>query len=595
MIRLENVTKEYQNIKVLNRINLSFREKEFVCIIGPSGSGKTTLLNLIGGNDTASSGNIYYGGNNLNRIDKDYYHNKIVSYIYQDYNLINNLNIMDNLTLGLKFTNQDINENKIRCILKSLNLNCNLKKDINSLSGGEKQRIAIIRSLISNNEIILADEPTGALDSKNGLKVMDLLKDISKGKLVIMVTHNESLANKYATRIIRIKDGNIVSDSHPYYEEIKLKLNKPKIKLNIKDLFKIAIINLKNKRSRNMLTIIAFSIGLFSLAFVLAISKGFNKDLKTSLYNYPLIISKKSINLNPKVKEQRIKGEININHEGEIVTNKIDDILIKQVSKIDSKLLNGITYQKDLDSKFISVSYVNPGNHFFYLISGKYSLNSNECMLLLDENNGINENVSNYLNLNHYKYQDVLLKKIKVNQKELIITGIFKSNNSYFKSLNGLIYDSNLFDEEITDIYLYAKNYSSKEKIKSLLKRYYIRDDAKSVTDISYSLIKGISLILIIFSFISLVVAVIMISILSYINVLERKKEIGIMKSLGARNKDLNKLFMMENNIIGLTSACFSLITAYISSQILNNIIKRKIAFEHLINLYSWNNSIKNS
>lgn len=592
MIRLERINKSYKEEKVLKDINVSFRDKDFVCILGPSGSGKTTLLNLIGGNDLPTSGHVYIDNNDLLKINLDYYHNEYISFIFQSYNLINNLSIYDNVTLGLRLTNKFVDKAKIMNILKDLKLK-NAKTKASNLSGGEKQRVAIARCLVSDSKIILADEPTGALDSVNSHKIMQILKELSKTKLVIVVTHNEKLANQYASRIIKINDGKIVSDTNPYNEvkEEKITFKKPKLKLV--DLLKICLMNLKTKKSRNILTIIAFSIGLFSLSLVLAISTGFKSELKNletnSLYNYPLVISRETLNLEPSINNnQKYNKElININENNEIIINKIDDKLINILNKIDLSLIDGISYYKEINSSFKNISYINPNNKYFNLIDGKYPVKDEEVMLLLDQNNAINKNVYNYLKINSLEYKDVLNKTFTVEQKHLKIVGIVNSNNNYFVALNGIIYNDNLFDQEITDIYIYPKDYPSKEKIKTYLSDYFVTDNARSVINLTSSLIKGISIILIIFSFISLIVSIIMIAIISYIAVLEREPEIGIMKSLGVSKKDIKRIFIIENNLIGLCSSILALDFTFNLSKVLNKYISNKLAFNDLIDLNS--------
>jgi putative ABC transport system permease protein len=587
MIRLKNVSKEYNGVIIINNISINFRRNEFVAILGASGSGKTTLLNMMGGNLLPSKGDIYLGNNNLKDLNLDYYHNYYVSYIYQNYNLISNLNVYDNIILGLKLSNKKMNKNKINLILNKLSITSLVNKNINNISGGEKQRVAIARTLVSDSNIILADEPTGALDSLNSFKIMNILKKISLSKLVIMVTHNEELANKYATRIIKIKDGKIISDSNPYKKYLNINLNKYKPKLKLKDLFKISLNNFKSKRGRNTLTIIAFFIGLFSLSLVLSISNGFKKELNNlehnSLYNYPLIISKESLNINNSLKENIIKkGDLNINKREEIIKVKIDNKLLDKINNLDQNLISGVSFYRDIDYNFKKVSYINPSNNYFKLLDGRFPTNQSELLLLVDDNNAINENVREYLNLSSFSYNDLY----NLNVNNLKIVGVVKARgNNYFSSLNGLLYSNNLFDNEITDIYIYPKDYKSKEIIKKKLKGYYINDNAKVITNLTNNLIKGISLVLIIFSAISLIVSIIMISVISYINVLERSKEIGVMKSLGSSKNDIKKIFILENNIIGFMASYLALDLTYLLSNIINKVISNKINIKHLINM----------
>lgn len=591
MIQLKNITKYYNKVKVLDNINLKFSLKGITAILGPSGSGKSTLLNIIAGNEIPNEGKVLLGNNNLLKINMDYYHNHVLSYIYQNYNLINNLNVYDNLIFGLKLTNQKIDKEKIARILTNLKINGLANKKIWQLSGGEKQRVAIARSIINDSMIILADEPTGALDTLNSINIMNILKDLAKDKLIIMVTHNEQLATKYANRIIKINDGHIIYDSNEIINENNINFKIKKTKLKLSQLIKISFNNIKNKLNRSFLTAIAFSIGLFTLALVLSINNGFKNNLKTieknSLYNYPLIISKITYNLNQSLttNQKYNKNKININKNEYIIRNNINEQMLSEINKLNPKLLDGITYYRDIDNDFKNISYIIPNKGYFKILYGRLNQNKNEVLLLLDQNNAINENVADYLNIKSLNYEDAINKKIIISNKELIITGIVNSNNNYFSSLNGVLYSNDLFTEEITDIYLFAKDYHSKDEIKRVLNEYNVVDNAKSVIDLTSSLIKSITYILIIFCFISLLVSIIMISIISYINVLERYNEIGIMKSLGTRKKDIKRLFIIENNIIGLFSAIISAGFTFLLSKIINKYIASKIEITNLINL----------
>jgi len=591
MITLKHISKNYNQTNILRDINLSFRENEFVCILGPSGSGKTTLLNIIGALDTATKGNVYIGNKNIKDLNMDIYHNKIVSFIFQNYNLINNLNINDNLTLPLKLTNKIIDYNKVKNTLQKFGIKNDIKSSINNLSGGEKQRIAIIRSILADTKIILGDEPTGALDTLNSENVMEILKGISKNKLVIVVTHNEALAQKYASRIIRIKDGQIISDTNPYIEQSKFKFLPVRTKLKWHEKIKISLMNLKSKKARNLLTILAFSIGLFSLSLVLSISYGFSRELDNlehnSLYNYPLIISKEMYADNTSIFDNTdySQDKININPNRQLITNNFDIDFFSKVDKIKNDNLAFIAVYRDNDLDFANISYINPNNDYFDLIAGKMPTNSNEVLLLLDYNNSIDEIVKDYLKLEDLNYDAVLNKNIYLKDQSLTITGIVKSTNEYFSSLNGILYSNDLFDNEILSIYIYPTNYKNKEEIKSILYDYNIIDNAKDVVKLTNSLISGISLVLTIFSIISLIVSSIMISVMSYISIMERKMEIGIMESLGTNKKDIKSLILTENSIIALSSSIVAIFLTFLISNICNKYISKIISFDSLITI----------
>ena len=583
MLELKNVCKKYDR-DVLKKINLKFGNKGLICLVGESGSGKTTLLNIIGGLEQPDSGKVIFNGNNIKNIDSSFYSNQLVSFINQNYNLIDKYTVLENILLPIELRRirSPCNVNKI---LKMLSIYSLKNKKVVSLSGGEKQRVAIARCIVQNTRVILADEPTGALDSENAYSVMRILKNLSKQKLVIVVTHNTELANTFADSIIKIADGKIcnklnVINKNKYF---KIKYNR-KNKLSFIKLVKYAIKNLNNKLLRNILTILAFTIGLLSLEIVLSIKTGFNKELdslnKSSFFNYPLVISKNNYvdDFSNKVEN---KNGVNVK-KGLFITNEIDDKLISLVNNIDKKYVNGITYYRDIDYEFKSISYVNPSNNYFYLVSGRMPENKNEVLILYDEEDSISDKLYNYLDVSN---NGLINNVFKVNDKELIITGIVKSNNDYFKSLSGILYSNDLFDNEITDIYIYANNLKAKNKIKDLLKDYEIFDNAEEVVNLTKKMVNGISLVLILFSVISLIVSMIMIFVISYISVMERNKDIGIYKSIGFRNKDIKNLFIVENLIIGMCSFYLTMIFILLVSNVINKFVYSYINFEHIMSL----------
>lgn len=598
MIKLININKTYNEVEVLKDIKINFREKELVCILGPSGSGKSTLLNIISAIEKPDNGELYLGNLNIFKLSKkkqDYYRSNYINFIFQNYNLIKYLNVKDNLNINSNLKGYKCGLKKLNIILDKLGIKNLLKQKTNKLSGGEEQRVAIVRSLIGNVKIILADEPTGALDSVNSIKVMEILKEISKEKLVIVVTHNETLAKKYSDRIIRINDGKIIEDTNPHKVIKNNNFILKKTKLSLFNTIKMSIKNLSNKKSRTYLTTLAFSIGLISLTLVLAISSGFNKEIKLfeekSLYNYPIIISKERLDLNnafSKNKDTYKEGMINIsNNSSMLVTNKIDNDLLNIIEEIDKNLIDGVSYYKEIYTSINEYLYSNPTNNYFELLVGEYPVNNNEVMLLLDNNKSINEIISKYLSIKQIKYEEVLGKEIIINNKKLIITAVVTSNNNYFSDSSGIIYNPNTFSEEINEIYIFPKDYKSKLLIKNKLSNYNIVDDSLTVVNMTKSFVNGISYVLIAFSIISLIVSIIMISIITYISVLERLHEIGILKSLGATSRDIKRLFLSENLIIGIISGVLTLEISKFIGKVINNFINSKIGLNNIIAINS--------
>ncbi len=327
MLKLEGITKDYKAgdgvVHALKGIDLEFRRTEFVSILGHSGCGKTTMLNIIGGLDRYTDGDMSIDGVSTKKykdVDWDTYRNIRIGFVFQSYNLIQHLSILDNVAMALTLSGVGLQERKRRAeeALRTVGLEEQIKKLPNQLSGGQMQRVSIARAIVNNPEIILADEPTGALDSATSVQVMELLKKISETKLVIMVTHNRELAEKYSTRIVSVKDGEIVGDTMPYDgtgDEVKAekseefnataKEKKQKLKkssMSYSTAIKLSFKNLMTKKGRTLMTSIAGSIGIIGVCLVLAISNGFSNyvnDLQqTVLAGYPVQIAQETFDTN---------------------------------------------------------------------------------------------------------------------------------------------------------------------------------------------------------------------------------------------------------------------------------------------------------
>ncbi|MDD2505211.1 MAG: ATP-binding cassette domain-containing protein [Bacilli bacterium] len=594
MIKLSNISKNYNGVKVLKDININFRENELVSILGPSGSGKSTLLNIISAVEKPDEGSLFLGETNIFSLSlkkQDHYRGNYINYIFQNYNLISYLTVKENLKISSNIKNNTFKKENINLVLKRLGIKSLLNKKVNSLSGGEQQRVAIARSQIGDVKIILADEPTGALDSKNSIKVMKLLKQISKKKLVIVVTHNEKLAREYSDRIIKLNDGKVINDSKLFKKEVNKKYPFRKTKLSLFNILNISFKNINTKKIRTYLTTLAFSIGLISLTLVLAISAGFKKEIKAfeeeSLFNYPLIISKERLDLQSAFvsdKNNYKEGFINIDNKSSmLVTNDINNELLDKIRFLDNSLITGISFYKNINSEYKDYLYVNPTNDYFDLLSGFYPKNNNEVLLLLDHNKSISKSLSNILNIKEQKYEDVINKKIEINNKMFFISGVVISNNNYFTDLFGILYNDNAFDEEILEIFIYPKDYKSKIIIKGELNSYNVIDDSFTIINMTKRFISGISYILVAFSIISLIVSIIMISIITYISVLERFREIGILKSIGATSNDIKKLFLSENIIIALFSFIITIEFSNVISNIINKYVNSKIGISSIV------------
>lgn len=720
MLKLENITKIYEgkNFKqiALNDVTLAFRNNEFVSILGPSGSGKTTLLNIIGGLDKNTYGNLIIDGVSTRKYkerDWNNYRSKKVGFIFQSYNLINHQTVLSNVLLSLNIAGKPKKESikLAKKVLKDVGLENYIKKKPKELSGGQMQRVAIARALVTNPDIILCDEPTGALDSQTSIQIMELLKEISKEKLVIMVTHNVTLANKYSDRVIALNDGVITYDTSPYeVENCSLKKNKNKRKtMNKFTSLSLSFNNLLTKKSRTLLTSFAGSIGIIGIALVLSLSKGtqkyINKIEKNTFSKYPISIMESYIdyqNMFDKEKESCKNGSIcSINDLSNNVVNdnkinsmsKFSNILKQNYENINNYTLD-INYNYNInfniykDNKMIENSslyfkeFLNNNSPLlkeYTLIYGKLPEKYNEIVIVTDENGKLplslmkslflNEDIdlSKTINISYekiidskfklvsetsyYIYENDTWQYIKNNRDKindildksinLKITGILKLNKDavisesgfigYSKKLINYLNDevnssnikktilenkdinpltNNLYNENMTyemlldsisindknpiKIDIYPKDYKSKEKIESIIKKYneensndkvYYTDYLKVFLNSITSLIKMITYVLTAFIGVSLIVSSIMISIITYISVLERTKEIGILRSLGASKKDIKNIFKAETIIIGTISGFIGVGVTLLLNKVIDKVIYNLIGISHITSL----------
>lgn len=357
MLQLKNITKDYisgdSTVHALKGVSINFRKSEFVSILGQSGCGKTTLLNIIGGLDRYTSGDLIINGKSTKEFkdrDWDAYRNYSIGFVFQSYNLIPHQTILSNVELALTISGVSKKERKERAIkaLEDVGLKEQIHKKPNQLSGGQMQRVAIARALVNNPDIILADEPTGALDTKTSVQIMEILKEISKDKLIIMVTHNPDLAEKYSSRIIKILDGVITDDSNPFEKEAEAQNDKAKRRTSMKffTALRLSLNNLMTKKGRTILTSFAGSIGIIGIALILSISNGvqnyINKVEEETLSSYPITIQESTVDMSSMI--EMMMGESSSNpenqEEGKVYSSDIMDELISTLSsKIQSNNL----------------------------------------------------------------------------------------------------------------------------------------------------------------------------------------------------------------------------------------------------------------
>ena len=707
MLELKKIKKDYKTgdfiQHALKNIDLSFRENEFVAILGPSGSGKTTLLNIIGGLDRYTTGDLIIDGKSTKKFkDKDWdaYRNHAVGFIFQSYNLISHISVLENTMMGMTLSGISFRERKRKALelLDKVGLKDHAYKKPNQLSGGQMQRVAIARALANDPKIILADEPTGALDSKTSMQIMELIKEISKDKLVIMVTHNKELAENYASRIVNMKDGEIIGDSNPIDDNVKTgNLKITKTSMSFLTALKLSFENIKTKKGRTILTSFASSIGIIGIALILSLSNGFNIEVENfeqdSLSQSPIMITNQTVQMdentlnelkgdNEKEKYPSEKMVYSKNDISDTIihTNKITDDYVNYIDKMDMDNISGISYIKGTNTILLSKN----GDDYKFLNDNSSSLTSNilpyspsdslidknydvlagkvtdeaGLVLFVDSYNRISSSLLESLGLDESaSFEDILNKEIKV---------IF--NDDYYKKINGnfivendleKLYDSDesvsikimaivrgkedkelitgssglyytsalagevisknkdslivkeqekldynvlthqKFDENTTKdsvlgylgadvlpmaIYIYPKDFDTKDKITDYLDEYndgkneedviQYTDMAEMISSLSGNIMDAITIVLIAFSSISLVVSSIMIGIITYISVLERTKEIGVLRALGARKKDITRVFNAETFIIGVFSGLLGVAIAYLLTIPTNKIIE---------------------
>ena len=387
MLRLNDIKKTYVTgdlkVEALKGINLSFRSSEFVAILGPSGCGKTTLLNIIGGLDNYTSGDLLVGGKSTKEFkerDWDVYRNHRIGFVFQSYNLIPHQTILESVELALTIAgiNKEERQKRAKEALDKVGLDGLYKKKPGQLSGGQCQRVAIARSLVNEPEILLADEPTGALDTETSIQIMDLMKEVAKDKLVIMVTHNPDLANKYSTRIVRLLDGNVIEDTMPFSTEDEIKevekmnadnveVKKEKAKMSWWTAFKLSSKNLLSKLKRTILTCIAGSIGIVGISAVLAVSSGVSDYIVSMqddmLSGNPITIEETTLDLTSLMRNLSTGDKLDIlenyanvdslleyvsknliGEDASVITNDINEEYINYLKAMPSEYYNAIDY-----------------------------------------------------------------------------------------------------------------------------------------------------------------------------------------------------------------------------------------------------------
>ncbi len=716
MIKLKNVTKIYRSgsleCMALNNISIDFEDKGFVMILGPSGCGKTTLLNILGGLDNDYNGEVIINNKPVSCFcdsDFDSYRNQCVGFVFQNCYLIPHLTVYDNVALTLEMSSQNENiEEKVDSVLKKVGLYD--KKDAypKMLSGGQKQRVAIARALISSPYIVLADEPTGALDSKSAEDIICLLKEISRSHLVIMVTHNKEFAYKYGTRIISMLDGKIVDDSANFKEYKKEEIKEfNKVRIPFMTSFKWGFKNLFNKKLRSFLTIIAGSVGIIGMGLILSLTSGIRDYIgdaqETSLGKYPVTVTsyrRTSSENNKDILVEYPNTDYIIVEKGDMVTqehiNSFQNDFLTYLDGMDQNLYtikdsnsyinfqlitnNGGTYKKIASSYFEQIvdneEFV---NEQYDCLLGKIPSSLNEMAIVVDTYNRIDASLleslgfnitedkiyfSDLLNNKEYRYienddyyvksddkyyvygenhyqrlfensktslkivgilrekensktplyqpgilytpeftsyvkeraaeSEIVKEQLEYKETKDVFTGLpfenyVSGNYSYSASY---MYEQRLvnigYKEVITQLYYYTDNFENRLAIIDYVENYKIDEESlmivrtydyiELVTNEFSMLVSLFSNVMLVFAMVFIVVSALLIGILIYISVLERKKEIGLLRSIGARKKDIRLMFLLESSAIGICSGIIGIIGAAILNKPVSKVVKVMIA-----------------
>lgn len=723
MLKLMDIKKIYKagntNVEALKGVNLTFRQKEFVAILGASGCGKTTMLNIIGGLDHYTSGDLIIDNvSTKDYKDKDWdaYRNNCIGFIFQSYNLIGHINVLTNVEMSMTLSGYSRSERKKKALeaLERVGLRDQAYKKPNQLSGGQMQRVAIARALVNDPEIILADEPTGALDSETSVQIMELIKEIASEKLVIMVTHNPELADQYATRIVEIKDGEIIKDSDPVRAEetdsraVTIK----KTAMNYLSALHLSFNNIRTKKGRTLLTAFASSIGIIGIALILSLSNGFQMQIdsfeKDSLSQMPVTISEQAMQMDPdtmaqyqkentttylpKYTDKKVVTPMEDMSKAMTHTNKITKDYLSYVENIDKSLISGISYTRS--TGFHVVTKTDSGSYAqidmskrenswsvlpdtpkgsktgdiitdnYDVLAGSVDTSKPGLVLTVDVQNRVSKPILKALGFDtskNIKFEDIVGKELNVvsnddyyrsqgdfftinqndeelytsknnitiriqailrtkEEKELIANGagvsytsalvdkiIDKNKDSAivklqkekdYNVLTGQPFDTEKdsmntkeaamaylgADSEPVAIYVYPKNFDSKDQVLRYLDAYnegkskddsiQYSDMAEMISSLSGDIMSAITIVLVAFSAISLVVSSIMIGIITYISVLERTKEIGVLRALGARKRDISRVFNAETMIVGLCSGLLGIGIAELLTIPANSIIE---------------------
>jgi len=497
MLQLNNISKNYltgvNEVKALRNVSLSFRESEFVAILGPSGCGKTTLLNIIGGLDRYTSGDLIINGISTKKYkdrDWDTYRNHSIGFVFQTYNLIPHQSVLANVELSLTLSGVSKTERRRRAkeVLEKVGLADQINKKPTQMSGGQMQRVAIARALINNPDILLADEPTGALDSETSVQIMELLKEIAKEKLVVMVTHNPNLAERYANRTIKLLDGEVISDSNEYnngHIKAEKQDESRKTYMSFKTALGLSLNNLMTKKGRAILTAIAGSIGIIGIALILSLSYGVRQYIKRveqeTLSAFPIMINETSVDLSALIgdsshlehdRDGRDPNTI-YSHDimGTVVTSMVSNMSRNNLMRFKTFIeengdnigdyLNAVQYTYNIDLRIYNANTSN----------GIFRVNPNSIMALI----GIEQPTGPEMNMMTSQY-DVFSEMI--DNRELLATQYDVIAGRWPEAYNEviLVVDEN---NEISDYALYALGMRDASELEGLFRKMMMGEEVE--------------------------------------------------------------------------------------------------------------------
>ena len=630
LLNLDKITKTYriekkETFNALKEVSLKFEKGEFVSILGPSGCGKSTLLNIIAGLDRPTRGDLIVEGKSTKEYKKkdwDLYRKNNIGFVFQSFNLIEHLTALENIEMVMNLIGLSKSERikRAKMLLVKVGLEKHMNHKPGELSGGQKQRVAIARALANDPDIILADEPTGALDKNTGIQIMNLIKEVAGDKLIIMVTHNKKLAYEYSTRVVSILDGEIKNDEIIAYADtnsLKSELKKKNGSMSFGDSLKLSFRNIKQKIGRIAITTIAGSIGIGGILLVVGLGNGSKdyidrqtnsfvsanviqvamkfKDEKRQVEEYPKDIKDfDKIKENPNVVEVRR----NLNIKG-ITTYEVNGKVV------DDNTFNALAGENNLDN-------------ITHTLDGRLPKdNANELLVNKDMAKKV---IKEYgMDLEKDDYKEAIDKNIKVIIQEVVtnpITGEEMPGNKYEKEFkivgvaneialdSGAVYYSYDFvynwldeegyfkskenvpvtaevvvnevknNEEVLDWINNKKNGGSGDRFSTADKGFYAVSEAVLVKKALETLVNLAQAVMIVFVSVALVVSSILIGIVVFSSVLERKKEIGILKAVGARNKDVARVFKTESALIGFFAGVTGIVVAFILQPIANKIIR---------------------